>query len=87
MLVASTYSSTSENRVFVFEVTGLKQSQENDRNNYSLRNSSSVFIQVPYNRMNEEMQRINRMGGKIVNIRPFGAACESAPEQPVESEE
>jgi hypothetical protein len=29
------------------------------------------MITVPYNRMNEEMQRINRMGGKIVSIQPL----------------
>jgi phycocyanin-associated rod protein len=53
----------------VYEVTGLKQSEENDSNNYSFRTSSSVFVSVPYNRMNEEMQRIGRMGGTIVNIQ------------------
>jgi phycocyanin-associated rod protein len=63
--------SPSKNRVFVYEVTGLRQSGENEQNNYPFRNSGSVFVQVPYNRMNEEMQRINRMGGKIVNICPL----------------
>jgi phycocyanin-associated, rod len=29
-------------------------------------------VQVPYNRMNEKMQQILRMGGKIVNIHPLG---------------
>jgi phycocyanin-associated rod protein len=62
-------SSPSNNRIFVYEVTGLKQSEENDSNNYSFRTSSSVFVSVPYNRMNEEMQRIGRMGGTIVNIQ------------------
>jgi len=59
---------TAENRVFVYEVKGLHQSVENDQNNYQFRSSSSVFIKVPYNRMNQEMQRISRMGGTIVNI-------------------
>ncbi|MGB3691986.1 MAG: phycobilisome linker polypeptide [Spirulinaceae cyanobacterium] len=62
--------SSLSNRTFVYEVTGLRQNNQNDSNSYSFRSSSSVFIQVPYNRMNEEMQRITRMGGKIVNIRP-----------------
>jgi ferredoxin--NADP+ reductase len=35
-----------------------------------IRQSGSVFITVPYNRMNQEMQRITRMGGEIVSIRP-----------------
>jgi phycocyanin-associated rod protein len=60
-------------RVFVYEVTGLRQNDQNDRNSYPFRTSSSVFIQVPYNRMNEEMLRITRMGGTIVNIRPLVA--------------
>ena len=62
-------SSPAKNRVFVYEVTGLKQNETNDRNNYQFRSSSSVFISVPYSRMNEEMQRIGKMGGTIVNIR------------------
>ena len=61
-------SSPAKNRVFVYEVTGLKQNETNDRNNYQFRSSSSVFISVPYSRMNEEMQRIGKMGGTIVNI-------------------
>jgi phycocyanin-associated, rod len=68
-LLSGRSSSLSNNRVFVYEVTGLKQNEENDSNSYSFRNSSSVFITVPYNRMNEEMQRIGKMGGTIVNIQ------------------
>lgn len=63
----------SDSRVFVYEVTGLRQSTDNDKNNYQFRSSSSVFIKVPYNRMNEEMQRVLRMGGTIVNIQPLTA--------------
>jgi hypothetical protein len=61
--------SSLDNRVFVYEVTGLKQNDESENNNYAVRNSSSVFISVPYNRMNEEMRRISRLGGQIVSIR------------------
>ena len=64
-------SSPSKNRTFVYEVTGLRQNGENDNNDYPFRTSSSVFIQVPYDRMNDEMLRIGRMGGRIVNIRPL----------------
>ncbi|MEM9923178.1 MAG: phycobilisome linker polypeptide [Cyanobacteria bacterium P01_D01_bin.50] len=67
-------SSLAGNRIFVYEVTGLKQNDENDLNKYAFRTSSSVFIQVPYNRMNQEMLRISRMGGKIVSIRPLGVS-------------
>ncbi|WP_036483768.1 phycobilisome linker polypeptide [Myxosarcina sp. GI1] len=62
-------SSPAQNRVFVYEVTGLKQNEANDSINYPFRRSSSVFVTVPYNRMNEEMQRINKMGGTIVKIQ------------------
>lgn len=63
---------TSNNRVFVYEVTGLRQSEQTENNAYPLRTSSSVFIQVPYNRMNEEMRRITRLGGQIVGIQSLG---------------
>jgi phycocyanin-associated rod protein len=70
-LVGGSLGSPSKNRVFVYEVTGLRQNEENDSNSYPFRNSGSIFVKVPYNRMNEEMLRISRMGGKIVNIRPL----------------
>ncbi len=69
--------SPSSDRIFVYEVTGLKQSDENNLNNYPFRTSSSVFIQVPYSRMNQEMQRIGRMGGTIVSIRPLDVSASS----------
>lgn len=60
-------------RMFVYEVVGLRQNAETDQINYPIRQSGSVFITVPYSRMNQEMQRITRMGGKIVNIHPLSA--------------
>lgn len=68
-LVGSSSSSPSKNRVFVYEVTGLRQNETNDNNQYQIRSSSSIFVRVPYSRMNEEMQRISKMGGTIVNIQ------------------
>jgi phycocyanin-associated, rod len=59
------------NRFFRYEVTGLRQNEESDQSNYSIRHSGSVFMTVPYSRMNEEMQRITRLGGKIVSIEPL----------------
>jgi ferredoxin--NADP+ reductase len=50
--------------------------------NNPIRKSGSVFLTVPYARMNQEMQRITRMGGKIVSIRPIeevGAASNVEP--------
>ncbi|MBD2773286.1 ferredoxin--NADP reductase [Iningainema tapete] len=61
----------SGSRVFVYEVVGLRQSEETDTTNYPIRNSGSVFIRVPYNRMNQEMRRITRLGGRIVSIHPI----------------
>jgi phycocyanin-associated rod protein len=65
--------SSDTSRVFRFEVTGLRQNSVNDQNNYDIRRSGSVFLTVPYDRMSDEMQRISRMGGKIVNIEPLTA--------------
>lgn len=56
-------------RTFVYEVVGLRQNSATDQVNYPIRQSGSVFITVPYNRMNQEMQRITRMGGQIINIQ------------------
>jgi len=59
------------NRIFVYEVVGLSQNQQTNKLEYPIRRSGSVFIKVPYNRMNQEMQRITRLGGQIVSIKPF----------------
>lgn len=61
--------SLSDDRVFVYEVMGLRQNDQTQNNNYPVRSSDRVFIQVPLSRMNEEMRRIARMGGVIVGIR------------------
>ena len=77
-VIGGSSGSPSKSRVFVYEVTGLKQNETNDSNNYQFRSSSSVFVRVPYNRMNEEMQRINKMGGTIVNIKPLDSFPQSS---------
>lgn len=64
-------NTSSGSRVFRYEVVGLRQNGENDRMNYPIRKSGSTYITVPYERMNEFMQRITRMGGKIVSIHPL----------------
>jgi hypothetical protein len=61
--------SEAANRMYRYEVEGLRQTYESDKLSYPIRRSGSFFITVPYNRMNEEMQRINRLGGKIVSIQ------------------
>lgn len=74
-------NSSSGSRVFRYEVAGLRQNEETDKNNYEIRRSGSVFITVPYARMNEEMQRITRMGGKIVNIESLSAESVLKPDE------
>lgn len=56
-------------RNFVYEVEGLRQSETTDKLNNPIRSSGTVYITVPYARMNQEMRRITRMGGKIVSIK------------------
>lgn len=63
----------NSNRSFRYEVVGMRQSEETDKTNYPIRSSASMFITVPENRMNQEMQRITRLGGKIVSIQPLNA--------------
>jgi phycocyanin-associated rod protein len=73
----STTTTLSGRRIFVYEVTGLRQTEASDNNTYPIRHSGSVFVKVPYARMNEEMQRITRLGGKIVSIKPLLAHGEA----------
>lgn len=70
--VSSGGVSSSATRMFRYEVVGLRQNDETDKNDYAIRQSGSVFFTVPYARMNEEMLRIGRMGGKIIKIEPLG---------------
>jgi hypothetical protein len=48
-----------------------------DKNDYAIRSSGSVFITVPFNRLNTETQRISRLGGKIVSIKPLASNAEA----------
>jgi ferredoxin--NADP+ reductase len=70
-------NSESGSRIFVYEVEGMRQSQATDQISNPIRRSGSVFISVPYDRMNQEMRRIARMGGKIISIRPSNSAPET----------
>ena len=76
--VESAANMESGSRVFVYEVVGLRQNRESDQTNYPIRKSGSVFIRVPYNRMNQEMRRITRLGGKIVSIYPVSVLEQGA---------
>lgn len=61
-------NSNLNNRIFVYEVEGLRQNTEMDANRYPLRSSDRAVFQVPYSRMNAEMRKVTRLGGKIVKI-------------------
>jgi ferredoxin--NADP+ reductase len=67
------YSPSTEagNRLFVYEVVGLSQNGSTESLDYSIRQSGSVYFTVPYARMNQEMRRITRLGGRIVSIKPY----------------
>jgi phycocyanin-associated, rod len=80
-------STTTDNRIFVYEVTGLRQNEIAVQSNNQIRTSASTFVQVPYNRMNEKMQQILRMGGKIVSIHPLGATPQPAAKSKAKSDE
>jgi len=58
------------NRTYRIEVTGMRQNAETDRRGYSIRQSGRWSLIVPYNRLSDQMQRIARMGGQIVSVRP-----------------
>ena len=64
-------TSDAGDRLFVYEVAGLSQKKETDNFSYPIRRSGSVFYTVPYRRMNQEMRRITRLGGRIVSIKPL----------------
>jgi len=70
-------SENSDSRVFVYEVVGLGQGNSKS----PVRRSGSVFINVPKERMNQEVQRITRLGGRIVSIKPFNDINHSEPKQ------
>ena len=50
-----------DDRVFIYEVVGLRK---------KVRRSGRFYLTVPYHRMNQEMRRINRQGGQILSVRP-----------------
>jgi ferredoxin--NADP+ reductase len=73
--VGLTANTESGSRIFVYEVEGLRQNSVTDQMTHPIRRSGNVFITVPYNRMNQEMKRISKMGGKIVSIKSLEEAA------------
>ncbi|MFN6530417.1 phycobilisome linker polypeptide [Nostoc sp. ChiSLP03a] len=80
-MIGAISSTSTSNRYFRYEVVGLRQVEENEKTNYPIRSSASVFFTVPENRMNQEMQRISRLGGKIVSIQPLNAVPQTNSDQ------
>jgi ferredoxin--NADP+ reductase len=78
-LVGNAGNSAANSRLFIYEVIGLRDSKSSDSTGSKVRRSGSLFITVPYQRMNQEMRRIASMGGKILSIRPFSATSEQQP--------
>lgn len=59
-----------KSRLFIYEVKGLSQNGNSSSAKVPIRSSGTTFITVPYNRMNQEMRRINSLGGTVINIKP-----------------
>ena len=77
-------SNISNSRIFIFEVVGICEQGSNNLN-YPIRKSGTTFFKVPYARMNQEIDRITRWGGKIVNISPVGESNATATANPTSS--
>jgi phycocyanin-associated, rod len=75
-------SATADNRIFVYEVSGLQQNNITVQSDSQIRTSANTFVQVPYNRMNDKMQQILRMGCKIVGVHPLGATLQGSKAKP-----
>ncbi len=64
-----TSGTISGNRIFIYEVEGLRQTDQTAQDTQSIRQSGTTLVQVPFSRMSDFMTRMNRLGGKIVAIR------------------
>lgn len=69
-----------KNRLFIYEVEGLSRNGVDTK--VPIRSSGTAFITVPYNRMNQEMRRINSLGGKVINITPANGKVPAQDSQP-----
>jgi phycocyanin-associated, rod len=70
-------NTVANDRVFVYEVAGLRQTAQTENNSHTIRKSSTTLVQVPFDRMSDFMQNISRAGGTIVAVRtPNEAAAQ-----------
>lgn len=73
--------SNIENRIFVYEIAGLRQNDLTVSHQSPIRSSDNQSIQVPFHRMNEVMRSITSLGGKIVSIRPLNESTAASTAQ------
>jgi len=66
-----------ESRIFLYEV--IFPSPKGAVRPKSLYPQSRRVLKVPVERMNQEMQRITRLGGKIISIHPITLGSEFSP--------
>lgn len=74
-------------RTFTYEVEGLTQCDDTEGKDASIRRSGRVQITVPYSRMNQEMRRIARLGGRIVSIKPVSGEVPVQEQPPAQTQE
>ncbi|MCS6782223.1 MAG: phycobilisome linker polypeptide [Gloeomargarita sp. SKYBB_i_bin120] len=86
MLSSLATSTSYNNRVFMLEVVGLRQNSTTPNLNYPIRQSGPLVLQVPYDRLNREMQRLQRLGGRIVRVRPVNGSLSPAVPPPPQIE-
>ncbi len=64
----------ADDRTFIYEVAGMQQNPETENSIPVIRHSRTTMIQVPFSRMGDFMQRMNRVGGRIVAIHTSPSA-------------
>ena len=69
LLAAST---SMDSRIFIYEIEGIHQTDQVKPTIAAIRSSSTTRIPVPFDRMSDFMQRMHRLGGRIVAIHPSG---------------
>lgn len=74
-------------RTFIYEVEGLNQCDDTEGKEASIRRSGRVQFTVPYSRMNQEMRRIARLGGRIVSIKPVSGEVPVQEQAPAQTQE
>jgi len=74
-------------RSFTYEVEGLNQCDDTGGKEASIRRSGRVQFTVPYSRMNQEMRRIARLGGRIVSIKPVSGEVPVQEQPPAQTQE